>query len=93
VLLTTQPDLDWVYDWPYWESTVFDSETGLLFPTFDWAIKKFSSSAIAGGLAGRLRSCAEMIERERQGNQTARSREAECEFQDVGGGLFRCWRS
>jgi len=67
MLLSTQPNLHWVYNWPYWESSVFDPQTGLLFAVFHWAIKKFSSYGIDDGFKAKLLFCSEMIERERVG--------------------------
>jgi hypothetical protein len=69
VLLATQPNLHWVYDWPYWESAVFDPETGQIVAVFHWAIKKFSSYGIDDGFMAKLLACSNMIERERRGQQ------------------------
>lgn len=71
VLLTTQPNLHWVYDQPYWESYVFDPDVGQIVPVFHWSIKKFSSYGIDDGFKGKLLACSEMIERERAGQPGA----------------------
>ena len=41
VMTSTQPNLHWIYDWPYWESSIFDPESGRTIAVFHWAIKKF----------------------------------------------------
>lgn len=69
ILITTQPNLHWIYDFPYWESSVFDPETGQIFPVFHWAIKKFSSYGIDDGFKAKLLACSQLIQRERRGQQ------------------------
>jgi len=67
VLLTIQPNLHWVYDWPYWESSVFDPETGQIIAVYHWSIKKFSSYGIDDGYKAKLLACSNLIAKERQG--------------------------
>jgi hypothetical protein len=69
VLISMQPNLHWVYDWPYWESSVMDPETGNIIPVFHWAIKKFSSYGIDDGYKAKLMVCSKMIEEARSGQQ------------------------
>ena len=69
VLMSFQPNLHWVYDYPYWESSVFDPETGNIIPVFHWAIKKFSSYGIDDGFKAKVLACSQMIQRERKGQQ------------------------
>ncbi len=67
----TRPDvinadgLMWLYDWPYWESSIYDPQTGQLFPVFHWAIKKFSCYGINDGFKDKLLMCSQMIEDDR----------------------------
>jgi len=68
VLLSTQPNLHWVYDSPYWETSVFDPQTGYLCYVFHWAIKKFSSYGVDDGFKAKVLACSEMIQKERQGH-------------------------
>jgi hypothetical protein len=67
VLLKTQPNLYWIYDWPYWESSVFDPETCQVVAVFHWAIKKFSSYGINDGFKAKLLACSDMLRKNREG--------------------------
>lgn len=61
VLRTMEPRLVWVYDWPYWESSLVDPGNGLIIPTFHWAVKKFSDYGIDDGFAAKLEMCVKML--------------------------------
>ena len=37
------PRLQWLYDWPYWDSALFDLNTRIRLPVFHWAIRYLSS--------------------------------------------------
>lgn len=41
-LMRTQPRLQWLPAWPYWDSALFDLNTGLQIPVFHWAFKFMS---------------------------------------------------
>lgn len=43
------PQLEWLCDWPYWESGLLDTESGYRINVFHWAIKKSSSYGIDDG--------------------------------------------
>ena len=43
VLVSSEPRLIWRLDWPYWDSTLLDPETGTAISVFHWAIKKLSA--------------------------------------------------
>jgi hypothetical protein len=57
ILQKMEPRLCWVYDWPYWESSLVDTKTGTIIPTFHWAVKKFSDYGIDDGFAAKLEMC------------------------------------
>lgn len=65
VLVATLPNLHWAYGWPYWESSIFDPESGVVIPPFHWAIKKFSRDGIDDGFAAKIHACVELIESDR----------------------------
>ena len=56
------PRLVWLPSWPYWESSIFDAETGHVVPVFHWAIKKFSTYGIDDGIAAKLQVCVQMLQ-------------------------------
>jgi hypothetical protein len=56
------PRLVWVPSWPYWESYLFDSQTGFRINVFHWAIKKLSSYGVDDGFAAKLEACVGMLE-------------------------------
>jgi len=43
VLQRENPQLQWIYDWPYWDSFLFDLNTMTKFHVFHWAVKRMSS--------------------------------------------------
>ncbi len=53
-LRAARPTLQWVADWPYWESTLVDRPTGCVIAPFHWAIRKLSADGAAGGLIERI---------------------------------------
>jgi hypothetical protein len=57
VLQRTEPRLSWIYNWPYWESSLVDTKTGSVIPTFHWAVKKFSDYGIDDGFAAKIDMC------------------------------------
>lgn len=53
-LRAARPTLQWVADWPYFESTLVDRATGIVLPPFHWAIRKLSAQGVGGGLVERI---------------------------------------
>jgi len=62
VLKQSLSRLEWVAGDPYWESALFDPQTGNLIAVFHWAIKKLSSDGIDDGFAAKLRACLGALE-------------------------------
>ncbi len=62
VLISLQPRLQWHYEWPYWESGLFDPKNGHLIPPFHWAIKKMSEYGVDDGFAAKIESCLEILD-------------------------------
>ena len=58
------PRLAWIPSRPYWETSIFDAETGNIIPVFHWAIKKFSTYGIDDGFAAKLQVCVQMLQDE-----------------------------
>lgn len=54
VLRKLRPDFEWVWEWPYWESYLYDSETTDQFKVFHWAIKKMSGYGVDDGLEAKI---------------------------------------
>ncbi|MDF3059295.1 MAG: hypothetical protein K0R17_3510 [Rariglobus sp.] len=67
VLQRMEPRLNWVYDWPYWESSLVDTQTGTIIPTFHWAVKKFSDYGIDDGFAAKLEMCVSVLNENHRG--------------------------
>ncbi|MSR46238.1 MAG: hypothetical protein EXS13_04100 [Planctomycetes bacterium] len=53
-LCAARPTLQWVADWPYFESTLVDRATGIVLPPFHWAIRKLSAEGAGGGMVERI---------------------------------------
>ncbi len=54
---TMQNEIDglfWVYDYPYWESTLVHKQTGFEIPVFHWAIKKYSEYGVDDGFKEKI---------------------------------------
>lgn len=61
VLQGMLPRLEWLWDWPYWESRLYDPVSGNEIPPFHWAMKKFSDYAIDDGLEGKMACCIHIL--------------------------------
>lgn len=61
VLSTMVGRLQWLTGSPYWESALFDPESGCVIPVFHWAIKKMSSYGIDDGFAEKLEVCVQLM--------------------------------
>lgn len=59
VLRQIRPDFEWVWEWPYWESYLYDSKTTDQFKVFHWAIKKMSEYGVDDGLKGKIQCAVE----------------------------------
>ena len=62
VLISKQPRLVWLYDSPYWESSLLDTHTGSIIPPFHWAIKKLSGYGVDDGFTEKIEMCLQMLE-------------------------------
>lgn len=54
VMRSIRPDLEWLYDSPYWESSLWDIESGSRIHVFHWAIKKMSAYGADDGLRPKV---------------------------------------
>jgi hypothetical protein len=64
VMISLQPRLEWCYEWPYWESAIFDPQNGFIIPPFHWAIKKMSEYGVDDGFAAKIEMCLKSLEEE-----------------------------
>lgn len=55
------PELEWLADSPYWESSLWHPETANIIPPTHWAIKKFSGYGWDDGLVGKIHCGAQML--------------------------------
>ena len=63
VLIDLNSGVGWLYDYPYWESSIYDPKTGSLINIFHWAIKKFSNYGIEDGYKPKLLACSQFIQK------------------------------
>lgn len=61
VLRAEAPRLEWLYDWPYWESALLDPAHGYRINVFHWAVKKFSRYGVDDGFAAKIQQCAQLV--------------------------------
>lgn len=62
VMTSLQPLLQWQYEWPYWESALFDPRSGNVIPPFHWAVKKMSEYGVDDGFGAKVELCLELLE-------------------------------
>ena len=60
-LIACDDSLNWIADWPYWESAVYDATSGYRINVFHWAIKKFSAYGVDDGYRAKLLACTELV--------------------------------
>jgi hypothetical protein len=61
VLREAVPRLDWLPDWPYWESGLLDVASGYRINVFHWAIKRFSEYGLEDGYGAKVGKCIELV--------------------------------
>jgi hypothetical protein len=67
VLQQQLPSLQWLYAWPYWESSLFHPPTGNVIWVFHWAIKKMSEYGVDDGFAAKINACVNKLRLDEQG--------------------------
>jgi hypothetical protein len=65
VLRIGQPRLIWRLDWPYWDSSLLDPETGTALAAFHWAIKKMSEYGVDDGFVAKTKAALQFLGEER----------------------------
>ncbi len=55
--------LEWLPDWPYWESGILDTNAGVRIHVFHWAIKKLSSYGVDDGYRAKFLATINLIDR------------------------------
>ena len=62
-----EPCLQWAPDWPYWESALFDPQSGAVINPFHWAVRRMSEQGADDPLAAKVASCVAWLQ-ERRGD-------------------------
>lgn len=65
VMISMNKDLEWLYYHPYWDSAIYDKNTGYLINFFSWAMCKFTDYGIEDGYKFKLLKCLEILEEEK----------------------------
>jgi hypothetical protein len=66
VMRHLQPRLVWRLDWPYWDSTLLDPQTGTAISVFHWAVKKMSEYGVDDGYVAKVKACLQFLSEERK---------------------------
>jgi hypothetical protein len=66
VLRDAKPRLVWRLDWPYWDSSLLDPETGTAIAIFHWAIKKMSEYGVDDGFRAKVKACLQFLNEKRR---------------------------
>ena len=61
VLLAKVERLQWLAARPYWESSLFDPQTGNVIPVFHWAVKKLSGYGLTDGFVEKIEACIRVL--------------------------------
>ncbi|MCI0342671.1 MAG: hypothetical protein L0216_16280 [Planctomycetales bacterium] len=61
VLKALRPSCGWVYDWPYWESALYDPPSGETAHVFHWAVKRLSEYGVEDGIAEKVEAAAGLL--------------------------------
>jgi hypothetical protein len=61
VMREAVPQLEWLPDWPYWESGLLDVPSGYRINVFHWAIKRFSEYGLEDGYGAKVAKCLELV--------------------------------
>ena len=65
VLNDLEPQLSWLYDWPYWESALYCQQTRSRLNVFHWAVKRLSEYGVEDDLTAKIAACRSIL-REQQ---------------------------
>ena len=63
VMQGLEPRLTWLYDSPYWESALYDPQTGSRLNVFFWAVKRMSAHGPDDSIADKIRRSLELLRR------------------------------
>jgi hypothetical protein len=61
VMREAAPQLEWLPDWPYWESGLLDVPSGYRINVFHWAIKRFSEYGLEDGYGAKVGQCIALV--------------------------------
>lgn len=61
VFASLEPRLVWLYEWPYWDSALYDQATRSRINIFHWALKKMSEYGVEDGLLPKLEACRRIL--------------------------------
>jgi hypothetical protein len=61
VLRAQRPELQWVYDLPYWDSFLFDLNSKVKLNVFFWAVRRLSAEADRQTLAEKIQAALDFI--------------------------------
>ena len=61
VLQTFKPRLVWIPQLLYWDSELFDPQSGISMPVFHWAIKKMSKYGVDDGFGAKVFACVQLL--------------------------------
>jgi hypothetical protein len=53
-MMSMNRSLEWLVDWPYWDSVLFHSPSGTKISVFHWGIKRLSDYGVTDKLEGKI---------------------------------------
>ncbi|MFT5124858.1 MAG: hypothetical protein ACI9QL_004108 [Candidatus Omnitrophota bacterium] len=60
-LIQEQPGLQWLHDWPYWDSAIFDLNSKTKINVFHWAFKKLSGDGMEDALMEKVTASLDFV--------------------------------
>lgn len=61
LLLRAHPGMQWLVDWPYWNSAVFDLNTRTRLHVFAWAVRRFAAGGAETPLLARYETALKLL--------------------------------
>lgn len=63
VMQALEPRLIWLYDSPYWESALYDAQTGSRLNVYFWAVKRMSAHGPDDSVADKVRRTCDLLQK------------------------------
>jgi hypothetical protein len=70
-MIKAQPGLQWLYDWPYWDSAIFDLNTKAKINVFHWAFKRLAGDGLEDKIIDKVNASLQFVRTPPDGDLSA----------------------